>query len=176
MKGKIIPIREAIIKFGVIFGIARIIFSLTSYLSGYYANQGLAHLIILFFITVISIVIGQLIFKKSNNGFISLREALKISIGISLLGGLMAVLWKVLLIKVIDPEIITQLEDNHIKRIAETSADFTQENIERTLAINKKHSSSWRMITKAIIEDLFYGFLFGLISGLIIRKKRDPFK
>lgn len=175
MKSKSIPSKKYILKYGVLFGIASIIFSLTSYLTGNYTDQGVFHLIILFFITITSIIAGLLIFKKNNNGYMSLGEALKISIGISLLGGLMAILWKVLLIKVIDPEIITQIEDKQIKRIAKTATNFTQENIERKIAITRKYTSPIRMILIALAEDLINGILFGLIGGLIIRKKRDPF-
>jgi len=31
------------------------------------------------------------------------------------------------------------------------------------------------MLATSFIEDLIVGILFGLIGGLIIRKKRDPF-
>ncbi|WP_378172212.1 DUF4199 domain-containing protein [Aquimarina sp. SS2-1] len=175
MTSKSIPTAKHILKYGILFGIASILFGVTTYLTGNYTKQGLIHLIILLVITLSSIMAGLLMFKKNNNGYISLGEALKISIGITLLGGFMAILWKVMLLNVIDPEIITQIEDKHIKRIAENSADFTQENIERKIAITKKYTSPLRMILIALAEDLFNGSLFGLIGGLIIRKKRDPF-
>ncbi|WP_299438814.1 DUF4199 domain-containing protein [uncultured Aquimarina sp.] len=176
MKSKIIPVRKYIIKYGIVLGIATVIFSFFIYLTGHYTEQNLFHAAIFFLITLSCIMTGLIAFKNNNDKYISLGEALKIGIGISLLGGLIAILWKILLIKVIDPGIIIQLENNHIKRIAEASSDFTQEQIDRKMALTRKSISPIRMITTALISDLLGGFLISLIGGLIIRKKRDPFK
>ncbi|WP_108803782.1 DUF4199 domain-containing protein [Aquimarina sp. Aq107] len=176
MESKSIPIKKYILTYGLLFGIASIILSFTFYLTGNYVKQNLLHSAILFSITVFFIIFGLLVFKKNNNGFISLIEALKIGIGIAILGGLMAVLWKIILLKQIDPNIINQFEDKQIKRIAEMSSDLTQKNIEEKIKITKKYTSPLRMTITALIEDTFVGFLLSLIGGLIIRKKRNPFK
>ncbi|MHA7057606.1 DUF4199 domain-containing protein [Aquimarina sp. M1] len=176
VKSKSIPIKKHIIRYGFIFGVASVIFSLASYLTDNYVEPGLFHLIILLLITMTSITAGLLMFKKSNNGYINLSEALKIAIGISLLGGLMAILWKVLLINIIDPEIITQIEDKQIKRVVKNSIDLSHESINRSIAATKKYTSPMRMIVRALVEDLGNGIIFGLICGLILQKKRDPFK
>ncbi|GAA3516379.1 hypothetical protein GCM10022393_33100 [Aquimarina addita] len=119
---------------------------------------------------------GIIFFKKNNNSFISLKEALKIGIGISVIGGLIAILWKILLIKVIDPEIIQELEKIQIKQYVEESSDFTDENMNSIIKTIKKFTSPPIMILFALIEDLFLGFLISLIGGLIIQKKKDPFQ
>ncbi len=118
---------------------------------------------------------GMVMFKKTNDNYISLGEALKIGTGIAILGGLLAILWNLLLIKVIDPNIITQLEEKNIKHIIDSGSDFTQENIEKQIAITRKYTSPLIQIGSAIAENLLLGIVFGLIGGLIIRKKRDPF-
>ncbi|WP_298312547.1 DUF4199 domain-containing protein [uncultured Aquimarina sp.] len=117
----------------------------------------------------------MVMFKKTNDNYISLGEALKIGTGIAILGGLLAILWNLLLIKVIDPNIITQLEEKNIKHIIDSGSDFTQENIEKQIAITRKYTSPLIQIGSAIAENLLLGIVFGLIGGLIIRKKRDPF-
>ncbi|MFD2561348.1 DUF4199 domain-containing protein [Aquimarina rubra] len=176
MKSKSIPIKKYIVKYGILFGIASIIFSLTSYLMGNYTEQGLVHLVIRLFITITSIIIGQLSYRKNNDNYISLGEAIKIGVGIIVLGGLMAIIWEILLLKVIDPEIITELADNQIKKIAENAKDFTLENMDRKIELTNKITSPHIMLIGALAENIFIGFLFSLIGGLIIQKKRDPFK
>ncbi len=175
MENKSISIKKYILKYGILFGIASVILSFIIYKTGNYVKQNLFHSTILFFITITAIMIGLIIFKKKNKGYISLSEGLKIGIGISIIGGLIAVLWKILLLKVIDPEIINIITENHFKRIVENSTDFTQENLDKQIAIVQEYTSPFTMVWTALAEDLFVGFLLSLIGGLIIRKKRDPF-
>ncbi len=101
-------------------------------------------------------------------------QALKISIGISFIGGLILVLWEILLIQVIYPDIINQINERIFKKTAKTGIDLTQEDIQRKIASIKKNNSPMVIIPKALIEHLFNDFLFGLIGGLIIRKKKTP--
>ncbi|MBW1295745.1 DUF4199 domain-containing protein [Aquimarina litoralis] len=175
MKSKSIPIKKYVIQYGFLLGLSIIIYSLVNYSTGNYTTKSVFHYSILFLITLFSIVIGLISFKRKNNYFISLSEALKIGIGITVLGGFMVTFWEIIVLKVIDPEIITQFEDRQIKKIAETSKDFSQENIERKIAIIQKFTSPWIMIIKGLVEDIIVGFFLSFITGLIIRKKRDPF-
>lgn len=161
-----------VLKYGIVFGIASIILSLSAYLLGYYTKQGTIHITILFLVTAGSIIMGLLKFKKNNNGYIRIGEALKIAIGISLIGGLIAILWKVLLLHVIDPTIIDQLKEDGFKRLTRTSTELTQEKIKRRIALTDKYTTPIIMIYTALIEDLINGVIFGLVGGLIIRNKK----
>lgn len=161
-----------ILTYGIIFGIASIILSLSAYILGYYTKQGTIHTTILFLVTAGSIIIGLLKFKKNNNGYISVGGALKIAIGISLLGGLIAILWKVLLLHVIDPTIIDQLKEDGFKRLIKTSTELTKEKIKRRVALTDKYTTPIIMVYMALIEDLINGVVIGIVGGLIIRKKK----
>lgn len=176
MKGKSIPIKKFILKHGIFLGFSIVLYSLVNYAIGNYTTKSVFHYSILLLITVISIITGLVSFKRENNNFISLIEAIKIGVGITVIGGLIVTFWEIIVLKIIDPEIITQLEDNQIKKIAEKSKDFSQENIDRKIAITQTFTSPWIMLITALIEDIIVGFFLSLIAGLIIRKKRDPFK
>ncbi|GAA0729582.1 hypothetical protein GCM10009430_39880 [Aquimarina litoralis] len=176
MKSKSIPIKKHLLQFSFLLGISIITYLIIRYITGNYTTKNIFHKITLLILALSSITIGLFSYKKNNNGFISLLEALKIGIGVTVLGGLMVTIWEIILLKVIDPDIITQLEEIQIKKIAENSSDFTQENIERKLAVTQKFTSPWIMILAAFIEDIIVGFFLSLIVGLLVRKKRDPFK
>lgn len=169
----LLTFKKYIIKYGLIMGLASIILSLYIYLTGYYTKQGSIHRLLLFLIIVTSVLIGLITFKNNNN--ISLVEALKISIGISLLGGLIAILWKVLLIHAIDPGIIDQINEKHFRRLTENSLELTQNDIDRKLTITRTYTSPLILISIALNENLFWGLILGLIGGLIIRKKKRSF-
>ena len=88
----------------------------------------------------------------------------------------MLTVWEITLVQIIDPEIITELEDIQIKKIAESTSDFTQENIDHKIEVIRKNTTAFSWLVSASVEDLLLGFILSLIGGLIIRKKRDPFK
>jgi len=131
MKSKSISIGKYVLKYGIILGILIIISSFLFYITGNYSKQNTLHFVILLLITIYSITIGLITFKNKNNGFIHLGEALKIATGISILGGLMGTLWEISLLTIIDPDMIIQLQNNEIKRLAEASTDITQESIDQ---------------------------------------------
>ena len=168
----LLTFKKYIIKYGLIMGVVSIILSLSIYLTGHYTKQSSIHSLLFFFIIVISIIIGLIAFKKNNNDYISLVEALKISIGISLLGGLIAIVWKVLLIHAIDPGIIDQINEKHFRRLTENSLELTQNDVDRKLAITRIYTSPLILISIALNENLFWGLILGLIGGLFIRKKK----
>lgn len=171
MKNKV-SVKKYILKYGILYGITSTSFSYLTYLSEYYTKQNLFHGTILFLITLSYTLIGIFFFKKNNNNLISIKESLKIGLGISIIASLIIALFKIILIKIIDPDIILQFDDKQFERIAKTSGDFSKENIEKKVAITKTYTSSMVILGMTIIENLFIGFLLSLIIGLIIRKKK----
>ncbi|WP_298311674.1 DUF4199 domain-containing protein [uncultured Aquimarina sp.] len=171
-----ISIKTDILKFGLLQGITTIIYSFSIYVRGNFAKINTSHATIFLLILACWIMIGMIKFKKTNDNYISLGEALKIGIGITVFGGFLAILWKILLIHVIDPDIITQLEEKQINYMIKNSDDFTQENIDRRVALTRKYTSPLIQIGAAILESLFLGFIISLVGGFIIRKKKIPIK
>ncbi|WP_219008114.1 DUF4199 domain-containing protein [Aquimarina litoralis] len=170
---RLIQFKKHILKYGVILGVATVIYTLSFKLldeSGIKFTR--TRLFVLLFITIGSILLGLQVFKKNNDGYISLKEVLKISIGISLMGGLVAVLWRILRIHVIDTEFIDQVNENNFKRMLENSIEFTQKDIDRRMAIIKRMNSPLRMISRRMAEHLGHGIVIGYVLGLFIRKKK----
>lgn len=162
---------KLVLIYGAILGFLTIAVSLFSYLSGQYTDQNLYHATILFLITFFSIGAGIVHFKKLNS-HITLIKAFKIGIAISLLGGFIAILWKVLLLHVIDPDIIEQLKENQYKDTVQSYTTLSKENIEQKVAITERSTSPIRMITLALLSDLISGTIISLVISLFIRKKK----
>jgi len=176
MKNENISIKKYILKYGLFLAMSIIIYSLVKYVSGNYTHTNLFHYLYLFFVTLLNIIAGLVIFKRNNDHCISLKEALKIGTGIVVFGGILITIFEIVLIHIIDTNIIDQINEDTYKKIAERSGDFSKENIDRKRNIVEKHTSPSIKFLRALTEDLIVGFLFSLITGLIIRKKRDPFK
>ena len=178
---RLIRFKKHIIKYGVILGVATIMYSFSFKLldeSGIEFTRTrlfvlITRLFVLLFITTGSILLGLKVFKKNNNGYINLKEALKISIGISLIGGIVVVLWDILRIHVIDTGVIDQINENNFKKLVENSTEITQKDIDKRMAIAKRVNSPLTMISQSMIQQFGNGIIFGLILGLFIRKKKE---
>ncbi len=162
------------LRYSFLYALIIIIISFLFYITGNYGKQRTLHFILLL-ITAISIFsISLIVFSLKNNGGISLSDALKIGVSVSVLGGLMPTFWEILLLEVIEPELISQLAERQFKRNLENKINLNQSQLKRKIELIKKVKSPAIMIAFALIEDLIVGFLFSLIGWLIIRKKRIP--
>ncbi|WP_219008116.1 DUF4199 domain-containing protein [Aquimarina litoralis] len=161
-----------ILKYGVIFGILCATSGFSFYISGNYGKYRTLHFFILLTLTISSIFYALNSFKNKNKENLNLTQALIVGIGISIFGGLIPTIWEIVLIKIIEPEIITQIIDDQFKRLTESSSDLNEAAINRKIVITKNVKSPIGMLTIGIIEDLIVGFFISLIIGLILRKKQ----
>ena len=98
-------IKSTIISFGSLLGAISVIFQLMLYfLDMHYKNDSTAGIVSL--IIMVGIIFYSLIqFRKSNKGFISLSDSLKIGMGTSLVSALIGIIYTQILINFIDPEL-----------------------------------------------------------------------
>ena len=177
---RLIQFKKYILKYGGILGIATIIHILSYNFLKELGNKLTMTrlsiitigLFVLLFIIIGSILLGLKAFKKNNDGYISLKEAIKISIGIALIGSLVAILWEILQTHVIDTGVINRYNENRFKRVIENSIEFTQKDIDRRMTIAKRMHSPLRIISRYMAGNLCSGIIIGLILGLFIRKKK----
>jgi len=124
-------------------------------------------------IIMIAILIYAFIqFKKLNEGYLSLSEALKIGLGISLVAALIGVVYTYILTEFLDPGMMDKALDFQIEKMRMENPEITSDQIAGMREMQEKFSSPLIRSAFQIIGSLFIGFIISLIGGLIIKKSR----
>ena len=165
-------IKTIIINFGIILGLTSVLFQLMLYFFDmHYKNDTTAGIISL--IIMIGILIYSFIqFKKANEGFISLSEALKIGLGVSLVSAIISIIYTQILINFLDPETMNKSLDLTIENMRIQNPEMPKEALESVRSIQKKMSSPLIFSAIQIIFALFFGFVISLIGGLVVKKSK----
>tara|TARA_B100000941_G_scaffold274306_1_gene235341 strand:- start:4 stop:525 length:522 start_codon:yes stop_codon:yes gene_type:complete len=118
------------------------------------------------------ITYGIYYFKKSNDGFIKVSEALKTGIGISLVSGIISAVYSIILVYIIDPDFIEKTLEFQKKIMLEKDKNLTLENANKLVDLQKKLIGPFTTSGFIIIFNLFIGFIVSLIIGLIFNKSQ----
>ena len=137
----------------------------------HYKNDSTAGIVSL--IIMIGVLIYAFIqFKKQNEGYLSLSEALKIGLGISLVSALIGVVYTLILTNVLDPDTMQKSLEFTMDKVRAENPEMPQEALDTTRSIQEKMSSPLILAAVQIIFALFFGFIISLIGGLIVKKSR----
>ena len=137
----------------------------------YYKNDSTAGIFSL--IIMIGIISYSFIqFKKSNEGFISLSDSLKIGMGSSLVSAIVGIIYTQILINFIDPETLAKSLELSMETIRIQNTEMPQEALDTARSIQEKISSPLILSAVQIIFALFFGFIISLIIGLIVKKSK----
>ncbi len=165
--------KQIIIKHGVVLGVVSILFSAIIYATGIYKDPHWSIGILGLLILLGAIVYGIKAYKTRNSGFLNLTDALKVGIGIALIGGILSAIWNTTLTTVIEPDYTKQVMEIQREKTIEKFPDMPKEQIEQTLAITEKLQTPAISFALGLIGSLFMGFIISLISGLVMQKKQD---
>jgi DNA-binding transcriptional regulator of glucitol operon len=159
------------LNFGVLLGVVSIVFAFMLYSLDMHYQGGFAVIAVSLIITIVFIVIGMIQFKKANNGFMSFGQALKIGIGISLIGGIMAALFNQVIINFIDPDTMTKAFEFQREQLL-AAGQLTAEQIDAQMEMGKSFATPAMQIAFGLLGSLFFGFILSLIPGLILKNSK----
>ncbi|MDG1763062.1 MAG: DUF4199 domain-containing protein [Flavobacteriaceae bacterium] len=165
-------IKSTIITFGVILGSISVAFQLMLFfLDMHYKNDSTAGIVSL--IIMIGVLLYSFIsFKKQNEGFLSLSEALKIGIGVSLVSALIGIVYTQILVNFLDPDTMKKSLELSMDTMRVENPEMPQEALDTARSMQEKMSSPLIFSAVQIIFALFFGFIISLIGGLIVKKSR----
>lgn len=158
--------------YGLILGAVGVIFAFMLYTADMHYQGGIAVMLISLALSVAGIVLAMIQFRKANNGYMSFSEALKVGVGVSLIAGIIGIIFNQLMANVIDPDMISKAMEFQRNQLMETTA-MTPEQIDSQLEMGKKFSTPTMQIVFGLVFSLVFGFIISLISGLILKKQED---
>ena len=160
--------KNIMINYGVYLAVASILINLTFYATGTLISLGWLIGIIGFGLVIAIIIFGIKKYKEVNNGLISWGQAVKIGVGISIVSGVIGVLYSLIFNNYIDPTMQEQIME--IQRQAWADANMTSEQIEAAEEMANTFSSPTITSAIQIVASAFFGFIISAIAGAIMKK------
>ena len=165
---------KSYLQFGLIFGLILILLFVIVYALGMDPVEnkaiGLTQSILSnLILPILFIYLGCISFKKSNNGYASFVECLKVGVSIAFVAGLIFAIFN-LIFNFIFPEYAMELIRVQRQIMLTQNPNMTSEQIDMALAIAKKLSSPIFAFPTILIMFSFLGFIYSLIVGLLVKK------
>lgn len=161
------------LKWGLITGVALIVYSTLLYTVGGIANNSLTLLI--YVIIAVGLTLGIREFRGLNGGYLSIGEGVGLGALLAAVSGILSSAYSVLYTTVIDPSVREQMM-NQVRARLEDQGKLTDEQIEQTMEITQKFQSPGLQFLIGILGSIVIGVVFSLIISAIMRRKNDdPF-
>lgn len=167
--------KKFVLNYGILLGILSVIMGVVMYVTNAYLSPSFIYTIIGFLILIVVIAMAIKAYKAENGGFLGLGEALKVGIGVAVVGGIIASIWSFVLMNYIEPDFMSQMMDLQREQMAETNPNMTEAQMDAAMEMGAKFSSPWLAIAISLIGNLFFGLIISLVAGLIM-KKENPYK
>jgi len=163
--------KKFVLNYGLLLGIVSVIFGVIMYVTNVYLDPGIIYTIIGFLVLITIITIAIKAFKTENGGFLSLGEALKVGIGVAVIGGIIAALWSFVLMNYIEPDYMSQMMEVNREKMIEAQPDMTESQLNAAEEMTAKFTSPIMVVAFSLIGNLFFGLIISLIAGLIMKNK-----
>ena len=154
---------------GLIIGFVIVIYSFLLYLLELNENQFLG--LFSYVILLLGIVWVHQNYKKNGVGFMRFGEGLGLGMVVSGVSGIMAGIFAILLLKVIDPNMIERITQKQVIELQDQGMSQTQ--IDQTLKVMEFMQSPVLLLAMTIVGYLLFGFIISLIVSAIT-KKNNP--
>lgn len=152
--------------YGLLGGSVIIIFSFMLYMMDV-KEQGFGTQAIGILILAISIILAIISFKKQNEGYLKIGQAVKIGAGIGLVVALLTIIYILLLTYFIDPEYMASIMEMAKQKALESNPQMTDEQWEVGMSIQK-----YVQYPAIIIMNIIIGLIIGAITGAIVKNPR----
>ncbi len=141
------------------------------YVTNMYIEKSWVGNTISFIVMVLVIVYGINEFKKSNGNYLSVGQAIKIGVGISLIAGIIGAVYQLIFINFIEPDFMERMMQIQFDKMVENNPDMTEKQLEMSMEMGRKFSSPWITSAITIVASLFFGLIISLIAGLVMKKE-----
>lgn len=170
------------VRFGIIYALIQIIITVASYMAGadFIASNMIMFSIFMLLFTVGYTIYSIIQFRKSSQGYMTLKEGFMVTFFTLAIGGLITTAFTVILYNFVDTEYPQLLAEKSIEKTAEMMERFgaSDEDIEK--AMEKSEDVAERFTVFGQIRGYLFGLIFyaiyAVILGAIFKKSKPPFE
>jgi len=174
MKEKVSPAKAGI-QLGVLFGVIMILEFVVMYIIG---MESLVDSPVGLTVSLLNYIGFPLLFitlacnnykKNLNNGFASFSECLKVGVTLMFIAGLTYAVFSIIF-NLIFPEFIEEMISIVKSQTIKKSPELTKEQLEMALSLQRKFLSPWISGAVTVAMYSFFGLIYSLIIGAIVKK------
>ena len=158
--------------YGLILGGISVVFGLMLYSMDMHYQRDWTIQVVGIVITIVALALAINQFKKANNGFLTMRQALKVGVGTALIAAVIGILYQYILANFIDPEFMNKAIESQMSE-AIASGSITSEQADQQMEMGKKFF--WIGYPIYLIFSVIIGFIISLILGLIMKKQKPAY-
>jgi hypothetical protein len=173
MENQKLSSKQVMLNYGLMLGVASILIAVANFAFGNVYKPHWSISVISGLASVVVIVLGLKLIKDNNGGFLSLGEALKNGLGISLISGVVYVVYFYVFVNFIQPDYFTNLASFQEASMIEMYPNMTDDQLENAIEMSKKFSGFGMISAIIMIMSLFFGFVISMIAGLIMKKTQE---
>ncbi len=161
--------KKLIYQYGLLTGAVAVAFEIMRFSMGiHYEDDGITTLVWML-ILFAGVLAGSLAVKNNNSGLISLNQTLKSGVGIALIYTLVILIWTAILVNVLEPtfwDTVYELSYEVAKeQNPEAMGNLSFEDFKPFVTWLQ-----WGVYPIIIASRLFFGFIFSLVVGIVIKK------
>lgn len=165
--------KQIMLNYGLVLGVVSILMSVGIYAMGLIYEQDWKVALLSFVIMAVITFMALKNFKEGNNNLLDLGEALKIGLGIALIGGIIGVIYNQIFINFIEPDFMENMMKVGEQKMLEDNPNMSDEQLEMAKGMQEKFSTPAIAAAFGIIGSLFFGFIISLIEGLILKRTEE---
>lgn len=165
--------KQVMLNYGLVLGVVSILLSVGIYAMGMIYEQDWKVALFSFIIMAVITFMALKKFKEGNNNLLSLGEALKIGLGIALIGGIIGVIYNQIFINFIEPDFMVNMMKVGEQQMLEQNPNMTDEQLDMAKEMQAKFSTPAIAAAFGLIGSLFFGFIISLIEGLILKRTEE---
>ena len=165
--------KQIMLNYGLMLGVVSILIAVANFAFGNVYKPHWSISVISGLASVVIIVLGLKAFKENNSGYLSLGDALKTGLGISLISGILYVIYFYVFVNFIQADYFSNLAAFQEANMIEMYPNMTDEQLENAIEMSNKFSSFGMISAIVMVMSLFFGFIISLIAGLIMKKTQE---
>ncbi|WP_333694419.1 DUF4199 domain-containing protein [Flavobacterium sp.] len=163
-------LKSLILLYGTILAVITILISVVKYVLGNHLERNAWESMIGIALMIILIVQPIRILKKSNNGLLSISQALKIGLGVAVISGVLSIFYFVIFANFIEPNFANDVLDAQMSEALRQNPNLSTAELEKGKELGKGLVMPM-LYGGIIIVNLFLGFIISLITGLALKKE-----
>ncbi|APQ15898.1 DUF4199 domain-containing protein [Maribacter hydrothermalis] len=160
------------LNFGLLLGVTSVVFAFMLYTADMHYQGGTVVMLISLGLSLAALLVAMIQFKKANNGFMTFGQALKIGVGVCLIGGIIGILFNQIMANVIDPDMMAKAMEFQKNQLLENS-NMTVEQVDAQMEMGKPFTTPTMQIVFGLIFSLVIGFVLSLIPAFVLKKNEN---